>query len=228
MCVAWGGKTPPPPAVWLLKIFPKDGTPHYHEDSSQKRTQNTPVTDDAPLRHVWLQKIQNFTRYGRNNHFFWVSSRNVTLTLKIGTPNISHDTPRPWGCTNIPSFIKKIRVVHKILSGTIFPEDLNTTWPWPQSHNVTLTSRTAFTNCDITLWQVIVYHYTKSLWKRFRSSGDTEETLWPWPSNNTPGHDDAQPCQVSWRKIKWFRRYRPDKYSRIWTLTVTLTLKTAI
>ena len=45
----------------------------------------------------------------------------------------------------------------------------------------------------------------------------------------TLGHEDAQPYQVSWTKVKWLRRYSPDKYSmKIWTLTVTLTLKTAI
>ena len=91
--------------------------------------------------------------------------------------------------------------------------------------NVTMTLRTAIKTCYTTLWHVMVYYYTKSGCKRFRSSGDMEKKKRIWPpycdldlddrnptfSHDTPDHDDAQPCQVSRRKVKWFRRYRPDK-----------------
>ena len=69
----------------------------------------------------------------------------------------------------------------------------------------------------------MMHHCTKSVCKWFRSSEDMEESYFFEDftphcdldlgdrkrsfSHGTPGHDDAPPYQVPWRKVKWFRRY---------------------
>ena len=46
-------------------------------------------------------------------------------------------------------------------------------------------------------------------------------------SPDTPAHDGASPYKVRLQKVKYPRRYRPDKYSMtFWPFAVTLTLNT--
>ena len=89
-------------------IFPEDFNYHCDLDRNQKLPQNTLAVDDAPLYHVWLQKVQKFRRYGTKScsedfsphcdHDREVSPKN---------PNFLHDTLGHDEYTDIPSFIQK-------------------------------------------------------------------------------------------------------------------------
>ena len=50
-----------------------------------KIVNNTPAHDDAPLFHIWLQKVKKYRRYRRKSYFLRIWPHPVTLTLKIGT-----------------------------------------------------------------------------------------------------------------------------------------------
>ena len=44
--------------------------------------------------YIWLQKAENFRRYGTNSYVLRISACTVTFTLKIvRNPNFLHDTP---------------------------------------------------------------------------------------------------------------------------------------
>ena len=90
--ISWCSKIPPPPVVWLVwKIFPEDFNPHCDldlEDSNQKLPQN--AHDDAPLYHVWLQKVQKIQK----KHFFFEDfSLHCDLDIEDRNPNFLHGTP---------------------------------------------------------------------------------------------------------------------------------------
>ena len=114
---------------------------------------------------------------------------------------------------------------------TNIPRELEPSlWPWPRGQQSKM-----FTQYSDTCWYITKPNLlAKSLkvpeiWEKVIFWGFAL-ALWPWPwrsdptfSHANPGHDDAQPYQVSWRKVLWLRRYRPNKYSlRIiiiyWTL----------
>ena len=118
-------------------IFPEDFNPHCDldlEDSNQKLPQNTLAhswwrTTPIPW-HVWLQQ---FRRYGEKNILFRTSfNPSRGLPLKIGNPNIWHDTP---GYDDTPTY----QVHYKRLSGsddvvrTNMPRGFEPSlWPWGQ------------------------------------------------------------------------------------------------
>ena len=48
---------------------------------------------DAPLYQIWLQKLVNFRRYGRNSYFLEDLSPQGDLDLEDRSSTFSYDTP---------------------------------------------------------------------------------------------------------------------------------------
>ena len=87
----------------------------------------------------------------------------------------------------------------------------------------------------------MMYHKTRFGCKRITSSEDIMKRSYSDNMSSVtltlniakqPFHivaeDDASPDQVWLQKVKWFRRYHPNKYSKkYWAFTVTLTMSIA-
>ena len=106
-------------------------------------------------------------------------------------------------------------VVHKILSGQIFPEDLN-----PQCD---LNLRIAINNCHTTLWHVMVYHYTKPGCKRFRSVGVPKPRAYIHTQEWLRTHDKDPVCSPCQSLVDYGNMKRPSMH---WKLIAELALRT--
>ena len=100
----------------------------------------------------------------------------------------------------------------------------------------TLTLKIANQLFCMTLWPMMVHHHTKFGCERFSSWEDNwkfEPFLWPWPqqSNPTFSHDnpayDHVPSKFSCKRISSSEDISEYHVFKIWSFTVTLTLKTA-
>ena len=82
--------------------------------------------------------------------------------------------------------------------------------------------RTTIQNCHTTRDDALLYQIWLQKVNKFRRYGTGSKLIlriWPHTVtlnilyrnqtflHDTLGHDDAPPSQVSWRKVKWFRRY---------------------
>ena len=63
------------------------------ENSNLIFTQSIPAYDTALSSKMWLQKDQQFSRYGRNSHFFFFFIKGALTVSPEGRPGISDVSP---------------------------------------------------------------------------------------------------------------------------------------
>ena len=134
-------------------------------------------------------------------------------------------------CGKIPTVVWLVR---KILPWRFEP--LLWPWPWGQQSKVDKIHSSSWWCTTIPCWlqkvQKLRWYGRNFFFKDIRPQCglDLEFRNLNFVHCNTQGHDD-KPIYTKFhcRRLKGFRSYQEKKYSlRIWTITVTVTLKTAI
>ena len=128
-----------------------------------------PAYDEVPSNKIWLQKDQQFSRYGRNSHTWSYEPSLWPWTWRQQT-NLLARHSGPWWCINIPRLVKESSAVEEILSKWTFTGILNLSCDLDHDHN------RAIQSFHKTIHLMMMCHHTKFICKRISHSDNISKS----------------------------------------------------